>query len=73
MSDTMNNDTGRDNTSADSDPWHLNPPSPPEFARTPPVMAVAGFVAVIGLTIGYLKNVTHQRYPSGRRAKEMEL
>ena len=37
------------------------------------IMAVAGFVAVIALTIGYLKNVTHQRYPSGRRAKEMEL
>ena len=37
------------------------------------IMAVAGFLAVIGLTIGYLKNVTHQRYPSGRRAKEMEL
>ena len=37
------------------------------------IMAVAGFVAVISLTIGYLKQVTHQRYPSGRRAKEMEL
>ena len=33
------------------------------------IMAVAGFVAVISLTIGYLKQVTHQRYPSGRRAK----
>jgi CHASE2 domain-containing sensor protein len=37
------------------------------------IMALAGFVSVIALTIGYLKQVTHQRYPSGRRAKEMEL
>jgi hypothetical protein len=37
------------------------------------IMAVAGFAAVIGLTISYLRQVTHQRYPSGRRAREMEL
>ena len=39
---------------------------------TLPKLCVSG-VAVIGLTVGYLKQVTHQRYPSGRRAKEMEL
>ena len=37
------------------------------------IMAVAGFAAAIGLAVGYLKQVTHQRYPSGRRAREMEL
>ena len=44
-------------------------------AKDPFKFGFAGALAgiVIGLTIGYLKNVTHQRYPSGRRAKEMEL
>jgi hypothetical protein len=37
------------------------------------IMALAGLLAVISLTIGYLRQVTHQRYPSGQRAKDMEL
>ena len=37
------------------------------------IMAVAGFAAVIVADVGYLKQVTHQRYPSGRRAHEHEL
>ncbi len=37
------------------------------------IMAVAGFASVIFLTVGYLRQVTHQRYPSGRRAREQEL
>lgn len=37
------------------------------------IMAVAGGAAVLGLVAGYLKQVTAQRYPGGRRHREQEL
>ena len=37
------------------------------------IMAVAGFTMVLVLTVGYLKQVTRQKYPSGQRAREQEL
>lgn len=37
------------------------------------VMLIAGGAAALGLIGGYLKMVTSQRYPSGRRGKEQEL
>ena len=37
------------------------------------VMLIAAGGAVLGLIGGYLKMVTSQRYPNGRRGKEQEL
>lgn len=37
------------------------------------VMLLAGGAAVVGLIFGYLKQVTAQRHPSGRRQREQEL
>jgi hypothetical protein len=37
------------------------------------VMLLAGVGATIGLTVGYLKQVSSQRYPQGKRAREQEL
>jgi hypothetical protein len=37
------------------------------------IMAVAGFLGVFMLTIGYLRQVTRQKYPSGQRAREQDL
>lgn len=37
------------------------------------VMLIAGVAAFIGLTIGYLKQVTSQRYPNGKRGRRQEL
>jgi len=37
------------------------------------VMLIAGVLAFIGLTIGYLKQVTAQRHPPGKRGREREL
>jgi hypothetical protein len=37
------------------------------------IMALAGGAAVLGLVAGYLKQVTAQRYPGGRRSREREL
>ena len=37
------------------------------------VMLIAGGGAALSLIVGYLKMVTSQRYPSGRRGKEQEL
>jgi hypothetical protein len=37
------------------------------------VTAVAGGAAVLGIVVGYLKQVTSHRYPGGRRAREQEL
>lgn len=36
-------------------------------------MALVGVAAVLGLVVGYLKNVTAQRYPGGRREREQDL
>jgi hypothetical protein len=37
------------------------------------IMFFAGVLAAIGLTIQYLKQVSAQRYPNGRRAREQDL
>jgi hypothetical protein len=37
------------------------------------VMLIAGGAAALSLIAGYLKQVSSQRYPGGRRAKEQEL
>lgn len=37
------------------------------------LMAVAGVAAALSLAVGYLKQVTAQRYPGGKRAREQEL
>ncbi len=37
------------------------------------VMLIAGGGAVLGLIVGYLKQVSAQRYPGGRRQREQEL
>lgn len=37
------------------------------------IMLIAGGGAVLGLIVGYMKQVTGQRYPGGRRHKEQEL
>jgi hypothetical protein len=37
------------------------------------ILAVVGGVGVLGLVLGYLKQVTSQRYPGGRRARQQEL
>ncbi len=36
-------------------------------------MAVGLGVGVLALVVGYLKQVTSQRYPGGRRGREQEL
>ena len=36
-------------------------------------MLVAGIGATIALTFGYLKQVSAQRYPGGKRQREQEL
>lgn len=37
------------------------------------IMLIAGVGAAVGLLGSYLKQVTAQRYPGGRRGKEQEL
>jgi hypothetical protein len=37
------------------------------------VMLLAGGAATLGLIAGYLKQVTSQRYPGGKRSREQEL
>jgi hypothetical protein len=37
------------------------------------VMLIAGVAATIGLTINYLRQVSSQRYPGGKRGREQEL
>ena len=37
------------------------------------IMAVAAGAGVLALVAGYLKQVTSQRYPGGRRQREQEL
>jgi membrane protein implicated in regulation of membrane protease activity len=37
------------------------------------VMLLAGVGAFVALTVGYLKQVSSQRYPQGKRAREQEL
>ncbi len=37
------------------------------------VMLIAGVAATISLIAGYLKQVSSQRYPSGKRGREQEL
>jgi len=37
------------------------------------IFLIAGGGAALGLIGGYLKQVTSQRYPAGRRGKEQEL
>jgi len=36
-------------------------------------MLIAGLGATLGLTVGYLKQVSAQRYGGGRRQREQEL
>ncbi len=37
------------------------------------IMLLAGGLAAVSLIIGYLKQVSSQRYPGGRRGREQEL
>lgn len=37
------------------------------------VMLLAGGAATLGLIAGYLKQVSSQRYPGGKRGREQEL
>lgn len=37
------------------------------------VMLIAGGAAVVGLIGGYLKQVSAQRYPGGKRHRQQEL
>ena len=37
------------------------------------IMLIAGVLATVGLIGGYLKQVSSQRYPHGRRGREQEL
>ena len=37
------------------------------------VMLLAGGAATIGLIAGYLKQVSSQRYPGGKRGREQDL
>jgi hypothetical protein len=37
------------------------------------VMLLAGGLAVVSLAAGYLKQVSSQRYPGGKRGREQEL
>jgi uncharacterized protein (DUF58 family) len=37
------------------------------------IMLFAGILATVGLTIGYLRQVSSQRYPHGKRGREQEL
>jgi hypothetical protein len=37
------------------------------------VMLIAGIGATVGLIGGYLKQVSSQRYPGGKRGREQEL
>lgn len=37
------------------------------------IMLLAGGAATLGLIVGYLKQVSAQRYPGGRRQREQEL
>ena len=37
------------------------------------VMLIAGGGAALGLAAGYLKQVSAQRYPGGKREREQEL
>lgn len=37
------------------------------------ILLVAGIGGALSLTVGYLKQVTAQRYPGGRREREQEL
>ena len=36
-------------------------------------MLALGIAATLGLIVGYLKQVSAQRYPGGRRERELEL
>jgi len=36
-------------------------------------MLIAGIGATLGLVVGYLKQVSAQRYPGGQRGREQEL
>ena len=37
------------------------------------VMLLAGGGAALGILVGYLKQVSAQRYPGGKRGREQEL
>jgi len=37
------------------------------------IMLIAGGLAAVSLIVGYLKQVSSQRYPGGRRGREQEL
>jgi hypothetical protein len=37
------------------------------------IMLIAAGLAVAGIVAGYLKQVSSQRYPGGRRGREQEL
>jgi hypothetical protein len=37
------------------------------------ILLIVGGLAVVSLVAGYLKMVTSQRYPGGRRGKEQEF
>ncbi len=37
------------------------------------IMLLAGGAATVGLIAGYLKQVSSQRYPGGKRGREQEL
>jgi hypothetical protein len=37
------------------------------------VMLIAGVLATLSLAIGYLRQVSSQRYPSGKRGRRQEL
>jgi hypothetical protein len=37
------------------------------------IMLIAGIAAAVGLIGSYLKTVSAQRYPGGKRGKEQEL
>jgi hypothetical protein len=37
------------------------------------VMLAAGVLAAVSLVFGYLKQVSSQRYPGGKRGREQEL
>jgi formate-dependent nitrite reductase membrane component NrfD len=36
-------------------------------------MLIAGIGATVGLLVGYLKQVSAQRYPGGKRQRELDL
>jgi hypothetical protein len=37
------------------------------------IMLIAGVAAALSLVVGYLRQVSSQRYPSGKRGRRQEL